>query len=77
MRRTDSVSSTALDDPSDITGANEEPAAENLLVFYRDDYVLVLDEHGEPFARANFLRGHNGRVEWFRFGGRLYRHQGV
>jgi CubicO group peptidase (beta-lactamase class C family) len=77
MRRTDSIDSTVLDDPSDIAGANEEPAAENLMVFYSDDYVLVLDESSEPFVRANFVRGPNGRVEWFRFGGRLYRHQGV
>jgi hypothetical protein len=47
------------------------------MAFYRDDYVIVYDESGEPFARANFVRGHNGRVEWFRFGGRLYRYQGV
>jgi hypothetical protein len=47
------------------------------MAFYRDNYVLVYDENGEPFARANFVRGRNGRVEWFRFGGRLYRHQGV
>lgn len=77
MRRTDSVDSTVLDDPSDIAGANDEPAAEVLLAFYRDDYVLVLDERGEPAFRANFLRGRGGSVRWLRFGGRLYRHQGV
>jgi hypothetical protein len=77
MRRTDSVDSTVLDDPSDIAGANDEPEEEVLLAFYRDDYVLVYDESGEPAFRANFLRGHNGSVEWLRFGGRLYRHQEV
>ena len=48
MRRTDSVDSTVLDDPSAVAGANDEPAEEVLLAFYRDDYVLVYDESGEP-----------------------------
>jgi CubicO group peptidase (beta-lactamase class C family) len=77
MERTDSVDPTVLDDPSDIAGANDEPEEEIRMAFYRHDYVIVYDESGEPFARANFVRGHNGRVEWFRFGGRLYRYQGV
>jgi CubicO group peptidase (beta-lactamase class C family) len=77
MRRTDNVDAIVLDDSSDIAGANDEPADEVRMAFYRDNYVLVYDENGEPFARANFVRGRNGRVEWFRFGGRLYRHQGV
>ena len=48
------------------------------LAFYRDDYVLVYDEDGDPtFERANFLRGHDGSVKWLRMSGRLYRHQGV
>jgi CubicO group peptidase (beta-lactamase class C family) len=77
MRRTDSVDSTVRGNPT-VAGAEDEPAVESRLAFYRDDYVLVYDESGEPtFARANFLRGHNGSVEWLRFGGRLYRHQGV
>ncbi|WUJ71562.1 hypothetical protein OG809_41570 [Kribbella soli] len=25
-------------------------------------------------ARANFVRGTTGQVEWFRYGGRLFRH---
>jgi CubicO group peptidase (beta-lactamase class C family) len=66
MRRTDSV------------GSSVPPAVESSLAFYRDDYVLVYDGSGEPtFARANFLRGNDGSVKWLRFGGRLYRHQGV
>ena len=45
------------------------------LTFYRPDHVLVLvDESGQPVARANFLRGGDGRVAWLRFGGRLYLH---
>ncbi len=78
MRRTDSVDSAILDDPTDIAGAEDEPAVELHLAFYRDDYMLVYEGNGEPtFARANFLRGHDGSVEWLRYGGRLYRHQGV
>jgi CubicO group peptidase (beta-lactamase class C family) len=66
MRRTDSV------------GSSVPPAVESSLAFYRDDYVLVYDGSGEStFARANFLRGNDGSVKWLRFGGRLYRHQGV
>jgi hypothetical protein len=49
--------------------------AESSLAFYRDDYVLALDENGEPFVRANFVRDPNGDIKWLRFGGRLYRHQ--
>jgi CubicO group peptidase (beta-lactamase class C family) len=46
------------------------------LGFYRKDYVLVLDPAGQPIgARADFLRGADGRIAWWRFGGRLIRHQ--
>jgi len=48
------------------------------LVFYRKDYVLVrLPDGGESHSRANFVRGPDGTVAWFRFGGRLYRHGGA
>jgi hypothetical protein len=76
MRRTDSLQSAVLDDPSDVAGADAPPAALELR-FYRKDFVLVYDQSGEPFLRANFIRGHDGRVKWLRYGGRLYRHQGV
>jgi hypothetical protein len=67
-----------LDAPPDIVGAEAAPpTVEFRLAFYRDDYVLVYDQSGEPFVRANFLRGHDGNVQWLRFGGRLHRHQGV
>jgi CubicO group peptidase (beta-lactamase class C family) len=78
MRRTDSIDSAVLDDPSDVVGAEDEQAVELLLAFYRHDYVLVYEGSGEPtFARANFVRGRDGSVRWLLFGGRLYRHQGV
>lgn len=45
------------------------------LPFYRRDYVLALDPSGQPtHTRANFVRGADGQVEWFRYGGRLFRH---
>jgi hypothetical protein len=53
------------------------PAAEFSLAFYREDYVLAYDQSGELLFRANFLRGHDGNVQWLRYGGRLHRHQGV
>jgi CubicO group peptidase (beta-lactamase class C family) len=78
MRRTDSLDASVLDDPPDLAGTEDEPAEESRLAFYRKDYVLVYDQSGEPtFYRANFVRGHEGSVKWLRFGGRLYRHQGV
>jgi CubicO group peptidase (beta-lactamase class C family) len=65
-------------DPTDIAQPEDAPAKEFRLEFYRDDYVLVYDESGEPiFRRADFLRGADGDLEWLRYGGRLYRHQGV
>jgi CubicO group peptidase (beta-lactamase class C family) len=74
MRRTDTLDPVVPDDPSE-----DEPAAvEQRLVFYREDYVRVYDQSGEPTPqRADFLRGHDGSVQWLRIGGRLYRHQGV
>jgi CubicO group peptidase (beta-lactamase class C family) len=45
--------------------------------FYRGEYVLVLaDTSGAPSsARANFVRGADGRVAWLCNGGRLFAHQ--
>ena len=73
-----SVEQDVLDDPTDIEETEDSsPAQEFSLAFYRDDYVLVYDESGEPtFSRANFLRGADGGVAWLRFRGRLFRHQG-
>ncbi len=47
------------------------------LAFYRSDYVLDLDEQGQPTgARSDFVRGADGKVAWFRTHGRLWRRQG-
>jgi CubicO group peptidase (beta-lactamase class C family) len=44
------------------------------LVFYRRDYVLVLDAAGAAtHIRANFVRGPGGTVAWLRLGARLFR----
>jgi CubicO group peptidase (beta-lactamase class C family) len=45
------------------------------LVFYRPDYVLVLNLDGTPsYFRSNFERGADGTVAWFRVSGRLVQH---
>jgi hypothetical protein len=74
-----SVEPDVLDDPTDIEETEyNSPTQKFSLAFYRDDYVLVYDESGEPnFSRANFIRGADGGVLWLRFRGRLFRHQGI
>jgi CubicO group peptidase (beta-lactamase class C family) len=50
------------------------PITAAAFAFYRDDFVLDLDEAGNPTgARSNFLRGPDGKVTWMRAHGRLYR----
>ncbi|MFF0270930.1 serine hydrolase domain-containing protein [Kribbella sp. NPDC004536] len=42
--------------------------------FYRKDFVLALNPDGtSTHTRANFVRGTTGKVEWLRYGGRLFR----
>lgn len=45
------------------------------LAFYRGEYVLTTDADGQH-NRSDFVRGADGRVTWFRDGGRIYAHQG-
>ncbi|WP_202873384.1 serine hydrolase domain-containing protein [Kribbella capetownensis] len=46
------------------------------LVFYRNGYALALDPSGQPtHIRVNFVFDANGRPQWLRYGGRLFRHQ--
>lgn len=53
------------------------PITASAFAFYRDDYVLDLDEKGNPSgARSNFVRGADGKVAWLRAHGRLYRRRG-
>lgn len=50
------------------------PGVPDALAFYRDDYVLLLGKDGAPQGnRADFLRGADGHVRWFRESGRLSR----
>jgi CubicO group peptidase (beta-lactamase class C family) len=50
------------------------PITASAFAFYRDDFVLDLDEAGKPSgARSNFVRGPGGEVAWLRAHGRLYR----
>jgi CubicO group peptidase (beta-lactamase class C family) len=44
------------------------------LAFYRDEYVLATDHNGLT-SRSDFVRGPDGRVAWFRDGGRLWARQ--
>ena len=54
----------------------EGAQAQQLLRFYAPDFVLVDPVEGPPlYARANFVRGADGAVAWFRLGGRLFRRE--
>jgi len=56
-----------------LTGMGQE--IETTLAFYRDDFVLVTDDEGQS-RRADFVRGPDGRVAWYRDGGRIHAYQG-
>lgn len=59
--------------PADATN----PTAGVELAFYRDNYVVGLDEQGHPTSeRADFVPDPDGRIVWFRNGGRLFKHLG-
>ena len=53
------------------------PGTELQLEFYRGEYVLVMSDLFQPLgsARANFVRGPDGRVAWLSFGGRLFAYE--
>jgi CubicO group peptidase (beta-lactamase class C family) len=54
--------------------AGDAPAVEGTFAFYRDDHIVALYADGRPTpGRSDFVRGPDGRVAWFRFGGRLHR----
>jgi hypothetical protein len=44
------------------------------LAFYRDDFVLTTDPEGQV-KRSDFVRAADGRVVWFRDGGRMFARQ--
>ncbi|MBB3602101.1 CubicO group peptidase (beta-lactamase class C family) [Mycolicibacterium sp. BK556] len=69
----------AGDGQLDGTMSSEDPTQETErvgLAFYRPDYGLNLGADGKPIgSRANFVRGSDGAIMWFRSHGRLYRRQ--
>ena len=72
-----SIEMTAVDGGLRSTLVAGEFTQESRLAFYRDNYVVMLDADGRPGpGRNNFVPGPNGRIAWFRFGGRLYARQG-
>jgi CubicO group peptidase (beta-lactamase class C family) len=54
----------------------EDQLSEQRWAFYRGEYVVAQGDEADPPARANFVRGPDGRVAWFSSGGRLYVRQG-
>ena len=68
---------TARDGRLDARMRAGEVARAAELAFYRDGHALALDTRGEPsLFRADFVPGPDGRIAWFRFGGRLHARQG-
>jgi hypothetical protein len=70
--------SQSAPDEKPLAGPDEkrldDPPGTSHLAFYRDDYVLLLDENGKILGwRANVVRDAGGQVQWFRTGGRLNR----
>ena len=64
----------ARDGGLEMTMPGAPPAENRFLTFYKDDFVLVDHDNGEPtFARANFIRDRHGKVQWLRYAGRLSR----
>jgi hypothetical protein len=57
--------------------SEEDSTEEFTVAFYRDNYVVRLDDEGQPtFRRSNFVPGPDGRIAWWSLGGRLYARQG-
>src|SRR6185436_3462791 len=71
------ISTTASDGALQAAFEAQGHILDQRFEFYRGEYVLVVsDETGPPGGvRGNFVRGPDGRVAWFSFGGRLYAHQ--
>jgi CubicO group peptidase (beta-lactamase class C family) len=59
----------AIDGSLRVTGDMESS-----LTFYRDDYVLAVDQDNQV-TRSDFLRGADGKIAWLRDSGRLWSKQ--
>jgi CubicO group peptidase (beta-lactamase class C family) len=68
---------TAREGRLDVQMLAGEVALTAKLAFYRDNYARILDSNGAPVVlRADFVPGPDGRIAWFRFGGRLHARRG-
>ncbi len=59
-----------------MTRRSGSDITQSRLTFYGRDYVVSLDaDSALAHARADFLRGPHGGIQWLRLGGRLHRRQ--
>jgi len=70
----DKIAELAIDLRAADGGLHVTGDLELSLAFYRDDFVLTTDREG-LVKQSDFVRGSDGRVVWFRDGGRIYAHQ--
>jgi hypothetical protein len=80
-RRGKTAASTDTPEPTLMTLIGPSPKREFVagdlelaLAFYRDDFVLTTDPEGQV-KRSDFVRAADGRVVWFRDGGRMFARQ--
>jgi hypothetical protein len=70
----DHIEELAIDLSAADGGLRAAGDLELALSFYRDDFVLTTDPEGQV-KRSDFVRAADGRVVWFRDGGRLFARQ--
>ena len=70
----DKIVELAIDARAADGGLRVTGDLELALAFYRDDFVLTTDPEGQV-KRSDFVRAADGRVVWFRDGGRIFAHQ--
>jgi CubicO group peptidase (beta-lactamase class C family) len=70
------VQLTAEGSQLSMTRTSGDEVTEARFAFYGRDHVICLDTNSVlSQMRADFLRGPEGAIQWFRLGGRLYRRQ--
>jgi CubicO group peptidase (beta-lactamase class C family) len=70
----DSIEELAIDLKAADGGLSVAGDLELVLAFYRGDFVLTTDHEGQV-KRSDFVRAADGRVVWFRDGGRMFARQ--
>jgi hypothetical protein len=70
----DKIEELAIDLSAADGGLRVAGDLELALAFYRDDFVLTTDPEGQV-KRSDFVRAADGRVAWFRDGGRMFARQ--